>query len=171
MAVSEAFRLHLESITGPFLTKSPAAIKETVRQNMRRALMATAEEARDVAKAAIPLGPGTSGGHLRNDIVASDKSLNGNHWALTAVARSVNRERMPGHRGYATYIESGVRAGSATYKSGIRAGMRSGKVLASDKAAVRGGAGFKGYGAFRKAYSVIRSATKLLRADYTKGLE
>lgn len=169
--VSESFAMRLDAITGPFLSKSPGAIKETVRDNMRRALTETADEGRDIVQAAIPLGPGTSGGHLRDDITSSMQSLTGNRWSLTAVVRSSNAQRMPSRRGYTTYIETGVRAGTATYKSGLRMGERTGRVTAADRKAVRSGLGFKGYGAFRKAFGVMRAATKLLQADYARGLE
>ena len=154
-------------LSGPFFTKD---VKKTVRENMRAALMATAEQGRDIVKSLIPVGPSRNG-HLRDHIVAVDKSQTGTPWHLTAVVKSTLHLTMPGHRGYATYIETGVRKGTATYRSGRRAGQLSGKITSADVRRVRAAGGFRGYYMFRTARSAMARSNKLLRANYTKGLE
>ena len=153
-------------LSGPFFTKD---VKKTVRENMRVALMATAEQGRDIVKSLTPVGP-ARGGHLRDHIVAVNKSQTGTPWHLTAVVKSTMNLTMPGFKGYTAYVETGVRRGSAVYRSGRMAGQRSGKVTSADITAVRSGGGFSGRHMFRAAIAGMRRANKPLRANYTKGL-
>ena len=118
-------------ISGPFFTKD---VRKTVRENMRAALLATVAEGRDIVKQQLTPGHGYLTGALSDHIQASNKSLTGQPWALSAVVRSTVNQTMPGHKGYATKIE--------------------GK-----------------YGMFRNARSAMNRAGKLIKADYTKGLE
>lgn len=140
-------------LSGPLFKKD---VRKTIRENMRQALMAEAVGGRDIARSLVPVGPAANG-HLRDSIVAVNKSQTGTPWALTAVVKSTINLTMPGHIGYATYIETGIRK------------AREVKRFGHDQ---RGPTGtFKGYHMFRAARGAMSRATKLLRADYTKGLE
>lgn len=118
-------------ISGPFFTKD---VRKTVRENMRAALLETVMQGRDIVQQQLTPGHGYLTGNLSNHIQASNKSLTGQPWALSAVVRSTVNQTMPGHKGYAMKVEAK-------------------------------------YGMFRNARSAMRRAGKLLKANYTRGLE
>lgn len=154
--------------SGKFFTED---IKKTIRENVRDGLAEWAKETETVVRELTPVGEGRHGEHLQDSIHGRVRSLQGKLWAVTAVVTPTIHLRLPRFRGYATYIETGVRQGSAVYKKGVMAGMRSGKITYRDVAAVRRGTGYQGAGMFRRGGSIMRDRAKDRLTNITKGLE
>lgn len=88
--------------TGPLFEKD---VRKTVRANMQTALMAAAEEGREIVQAQLTPGHGYLTGRLSEHIIATNKSRSGTPWALSAVTRSRLYETM-GADSYTTRIEA-----------------------------------------------------------------
>lgn len=87
--------------TGPLFQRD---VKKKVRKNMQDALMAAAEEGREIVQAQLTPGHGYLTGRLSEHIVATNKSISGHPWALSAVTRSRLFEEM-GRDSYTSTIE------------------------------------------------------------------
>jgi hypothetical protein len=143
---------------GPLFTKD---IRKTFRENVRDGLDELAQEGAKAVAERIPVGPGRHERHLRDSIVGGTRGFTGRQWAVTAAIRNDLSPTLPGRRGYATYIETGVRSGSG----------KGGRVLSADRKAVRASGGFQGVHAFARGASVVRAGIKAALANLTKGLE
>lgn len=88
--------------TGPLFQKD---IRKTVRANMQAALIASANEGREIVQAQLTPGHGYLTGRLSSHIIATNKSRSGQPWALSAVTRSRLYETM-GADSYTSRIEA-----------------------------------------------------------------
>lgn len=88
--------------SGPLFQKD---VRKTVRQNMQTALMASATEGREIVQAQLSPGHGYLTGQLHDHIVATNKSISGQPWALSAVARSSLFQKL-GSDSYTSKIEA-----------------------------------------------------------------
>jgi len=88
--------------SGPLFQRD---VKKKVRANMQAALMAAASEGREIVQAQLQPGHGYLTGRLHDHIVATNKSISGTPWALSAVTRSRLVESM-GRDSYTSKIEA-----------------------------------------------------------------
>lgn len=140
---------------GPLFTKD---IRKTVRENIRAAMDELAQEGETAIRELTPVGPGRHEMHLRDSIIGRTRALKGKKWAVTAVVSPTINQTLPNYRGYATYIETGVRRGTGKY----------GRITSSDRA---GRGTFRGARMFSRGVARMRGRIKAALADLTKGLE
>jgi hypothetical protein len=145
-------------VAGPIFTKD---IRKTFRENVRDGLDDLAKEGAQAVAERIPVGPGRHGEHLRDSIVGGTRALQGKQWAVTAAIRNDLSPTLPNRRGYATWIETGVRKGTG----------KGGRVSSADRRAAREAGGFRGVRAFARGATVMRQGIKRALSNLTKGLE
>lgn len=126
--------------SGPFFEKD---IRKTFRQNARTLVLQIAEDAEKLIEGELNQHRGPDAPHIADHIEARAQALTGKKWALTAVASSQLHLQLPGHKGYATVLETGDRQGRAW-----------GRAL----------------WVFRRVGSAIKRTSRTARADLTKGL-
>ncbi len=127
--------------SGPIFTKD---VRKTFRQNARVMLLQIAEDGADMVKQELSGHRGAEAPHIADHIEGRVKSLSGKPWQLTAAASSQLHMLLPGHKGYMTFLETGIKGGKAT--------------------------AFRGIYAFRRVGTAIKRTRRASQADLTKGL-
>lgn len=127
--------------SGPFFEKSPS---KTFRQNARAALLVMAQDGADLVQSELASHRGEQAPHIADHIEGRVKSLQGKPWALSSVVSSQLHLMLPGHKGYALFLETGQRGQRQT--------------------------SFRGLYAFRRVANAMKRSRKVVAADLTKGL-
>lgn len=129
--------------SGPLFTVD---VKKTFRQNARVMLLQIAEDGEQMVKAELAMHRGSVAPHISDHIEGRVKSLTGKPWALTSVVSSTIHLQLPGHKGYAQFLEDGHRG-----RSGIQTT-------------------FRGYFVFRRVGAAIKRTRRPAAANLVKGL-
>lgn len=127
--------------SGPIFEKD---VKKTFRQNARVMLLQVAEDGEQLVRSELSAHRGAEAPHISDHIEGRVKSLSGKPWQLTSVVTSQLHMTLPGHKGYMTFLETGMKGARQTT--------------------------FRGLYVFRRVGSAIKRTRRAQQADLTKGL-
>lgn len=127
--------------SGPFFEKD---IKRTFRQNARDFVEDIAEDGERLVRADLTPGHGRLTGEYADHVEGRVHSLKGKKWALTAVVTGTLHLQMTGHKGFGTFLETGVKGTKQT--------------------------SFRGLWVYKRVAQALNRGSKLTRADLAKGL-
>ena len=101
---------------GPLFTRD---IQKTFRENARDMLQDIADDGALLIQQDLTPGHGRVTGEFADGVIGRVVSLRGKKWQLTSVVSSTLHMTMPGHRGFAQFLEDGTKGGVKTAYRGL----------------------------------------------------
>lgn len=102
--------------SGPLFTRD---IRKTFRENARAMLQDIADDGALLIQQDLTPGHGRVTGEFADHVIGRVTSLRGKRWQLTSVVSSTVHLTMPGHRGFAQFLEDGTKGGTKTAYRGL----------------------------------------------------